>query len=439
MCAWRTNDTEMGYDEKSLDRYVKIHSAIVAFSCMALGLANWFKGGRVLPFAAVLCSGFLLVLTNVIMRSKPAKLRGAVVTQFTVILVVVLAGGTHSLYSMLTLLLGNIAISTMYFSIKTLTSAWILTTVLTGAASVFGDKYMGSSVTALDMVKAAAGFHIGCYMLLRLLKNMQSAFNAQQEETEKMRNLVENITGMAAELQGTAQSMMQTSDTITASSEEQETSIAVVRQHVDEFADSAESCYEEAEQSAEASSENVALLEQVYKVIEEFVVRMSNLEATSNKIHGIVTNIDDIAFQTNILALNAAIEAARAGAAGKGFAVVADEVRALASKSAEAAATTDTLLTESVDGIREAADHAKRIASQIAGVSQSASESAAKSRRIGELVDSQRKTVDDIQRSIAEVASVCSQNIDVAIGNANASQNVQAAVDNLNRLLSAHM
>jgi methyl-accepting chemotaxis protein len=41
------------------------------------------------------------------------------------------------------------------------------------------------------------------------------------------------------------------------------------------------------------------------------------------------SDVESIAFQTNMLALNAAIEAAHAGAAGKGFAVVAQEVRAL--------------------------------------------------------------------------------------------------------------
>lgn len=81
---------------------------------------------------------------------------------------------------------------------------------------------------------------------------------------------------------------------------------------------------------------------------------VKQLSGKAREIVNIISVIDDIAEQTNLLALNASIEAARAGEQGQGFAVVADEVRKLAVRSS----TTTRNITQLLQTIQTEAESA---------------------------------------------------------------------------------
>lgn len=74
------------------------------------------------------------------------------------------------------------------------------------------------------------------------------------------------------------------------------------------------------------------------------------LVSHAEELRKMSSEVESIAFQTNMLALNAAIEAAHAGTVGKGFAVVAQEVRALS----EAARSTGKRISGTVGLISSA-------------------------------------------------------------------------------------
>ena len=107
--------------------------------------------------------------------------------------------------------------------------------------------------------------------------------------------------------------------------------------------------------------QNIKESDQSRVAIIKLTKNMLQIEADSGKMIQIIKIIDKIAFQTNILSLNAAVEAARAGEAGAGFAVVATEVKNLAMRSTQAAQSTQQLLSDNIQKVKNITNAMKGI------------------------------------------------------------------------------
>ena len=210
------------------------------------------------------------------------------------------------------------------------------------------------------------------------------------------------VSSGAKQIADGAQSLAQGATEQAASVEQLSSSISEINRMAKENSENATQAFEEVQK---AGQEMGVCAEQMRQML----TAMKTINDKSKDILKTTKVIDDIAFQTNILALNAAVEAARAGQHGKGFAVVAEEVRNLASKSAEAAKETASLLESSTQSVEEGNRIVERVNSSLQSVIEIAQMNAEHITKVQSISVNQSNSMTQVTVGIDQVAQVVQQ------------------------------
>ena len=195
-------------------------------------------------------------------------------------------------------------------------------------------------------------------------------------------------------------------------------------------------------QNADRAGEADHLMQQARQTVERAAQAMNDLTSSMNlifksskQVAGVLKNIDDIAFRTNILALNAAVEAARAGQAGAGFSVVADEVRSLAHRAAEAARDSGSIIEQTVSDVSKGVElvgnaHAafQEVSTHIANGTQLVSQIASSS-------NEQALGITQIGKAITRIESLTQRNVANAQQTADGASAMTSQVENTRKYL----
>ncbi len=170
--------------------------------------------------------------------------------------------------------------------------------------------------------------------LLYILKRFNSTLS-------DISNIAEQVSVNAAEVENASKSL---SDGAT----EQAGVIQELNATIDTVVSLAADTAKETQSVSERVRASAGRANEEKEKMNELLTEMEHITEISKEIGNIITDIEDIASQTNLLSLNASIEAARAGEAGKGFAVVADQIGKLASDSAKSAVNTRELIDKTL-------------------------------------------------------------------------------------------
>ena len=209
--------------------------------------------------------------------------------------------------------------------------------------------------------------------------------------------------------------------------EELQATITSITENIQKTAEQAEESYQQARQYAGEA-------DQSKNQMQSMIDTMSRINESSNKIGNIITDIENIASQTNLLSLNASIEAG-AGESGRGFAVVAEQIRQLAEQSTQSAVDTRELIEASLKEIEEGNQAVERVSTSLEEVIDGIKQIAETSKRLSDNSKDQAEAMKQAEEGVNQISEVVQSNSATAQESSATSEELSAQAIALDELI----
>jgi len=278
------------------------------------------------------------------------------------------------------------------------------------------------TVTSEDRSRYVGEFEAILASLRALKRQMTETLQAVSEASAQ-------VAAGASNMAEASQSLAEGATDQAGAVEEMQATITTITDDIRVSAKHAGESYEQAHTYAEEA-------ERSHKEMQVMMEAMARISDASQKVGNIISDIEDIASQTNLLSLNASIEAARAGEAGKGFAVVADQIRQLAEQSANSAAETRTLIETSLKAISDGSRTVDVVNVSLNRVVEGIGVIAASAKQISEMSNNQAEAMNQAEMGVSQISEVVQSNSATAEQSSATSEELSAQAMTLDSLIS---